>query len=351
MNFTMSAAALTVATLVVGCSSNPKYGRIKPVPVSAEQRLALARAGQSVIFEGYVYNGVVITPARNYYYGQTDGYRGAETVQGDCFISDISAEQGGEVSPDCVKEATVEVAAVETRPAAPEEPAPTGPLSFYDRILAAYARVGDAGKAPLSDRTVSFAEAPVAHFEAGKTDLKNDDLVRLNEFASVINRAGGPVIVNVSGYTSEEGPAEFNSDLAIGRARQVREALGRAGVGSDFLLAFGVGQCCYLNANRTPLERAANRRVELTAGGRFSDSGSLLPDAIALAIARAKHALDEAPNSSIRVHVQASSQTLAENAMRDIRAAMQSQSIGIKGVAEGAVSFGNKENVIIEVKP
>ncbi len=350
MNFTRSAVALTIAVMVAGCSSTGHGGRLKPVPVSAEQRLALARAGQSVVFEGYVYNGVVVTPARNYYYGQTDGYRSSEVVQGDCFISEISEAEGGEIDPDCPRKPAPEVVVARVAPEQ-EKPKPAAPMSFYDRILAAYAQVGAAGQQPLSDRKVSFAQAPVMHFEAGKTDLKNEDQKLLGSFATVLNGAGGPVIVNVNGYTSEEGPAAFNDELAIGRARTVRTELGSLGVGSDFLLAFGAGQCCYLNNNRTPLERAANRRVELTPGGRFSSTGSLVPEAIAVAIAQAKHAVDGSPNASVRVHVQASSQTLAENVMRDIRAAMQSQSIGMKGIAEGALSFGNNDNVIIEVTP
>lgn len=351
---------LTLA-LLAGCSSNPQMsdGDVAPVPVSAEQRLALARSGQSVVFEGYVYNGVVVTPSRNYYYGQTDGYPRGEEVKGDCFISEESAKLGGEVMPECapvIATAPIpEPVAERPLPVAPpvpmaiEPPMRSSGNAFYDDLLSQTMRLDPSAQSDLMNRTLSFANAPTPRFAAGSAAVTDVDRSRLGLFSQDIQRMGEGTIVLISGFTSSEGPADLNDSLSKRRASAVRQILVNNGARSDFMLAFAAPQCCYLNQNRTPAERSANRRVELHPGGRYADSGSLVPQRIAIAIARMRKHMGS-HSGVVRVHVQAGNLELARKVMQDVRSVMNAPEVGFQSIEEGIVSYGDSENVIIEVK-
>lgn len=349
--------------LVAGCSSNPRMGDgdLKPVPVSPEQRLAQARAGEAVVFEGYVYNGVIVTPARNYYYGQTNGWSGPEMVQGDCFISEESARAGGEITPECesavnavMPEAPVsQMAPVAIAPVPVERPAPPPMPSdvnpFYADLLAETMKLDPGSQSDLLDRTLSFAHAPTPRFKAGSAAVSTADRQRLEVFAGDIKRLGESVIVLIAGYTSSEGPKDLNDMLARRRAQAVREILVNEGVRSDFMIAFAAPQCCYLNSNRTASERSVNRRVELQQGGRYADAGDLTPKDIALAISRMRKHMSGQPGT-VRIHVQAGSPELGRRLMADVRSVMNRPEVGFRSIEEGVVSVGGPANVIIEVK-
>lgn len=365
MNVRLSVMTLA---LIAGCSSNPERADVVPVPLSADQRHSLAKAGESVIYEGYVYNGVVVTPQRNYYYGQTMGLAPGEVVQGDCFISDLSREEGGEIAKGCEeKPAPVEQAEavpIEVPMVKPEQieprpeevkPTPIPPVSsgnpFYDEILRAYLGIDPRGASNLMDRALSYANAPTPHFDAGSVVLKPADRRALEEFGDAARALGEPTIVLISGYTSAEGPRDLNERLAKGRADVVRNVLVGRGFWSDFLLSFAEPQCCYLNNNSTPAERAANRRVELSPGGRYADTEAFIPYRIAMAMARVKKHMNERPMGTVRVHVQASTLAQAKQVMDDVRSVMNNPQVGFRSIEAGYVSLGDKDNVIIEVKP
>lgn len=374
--------AVAAAALAVGCSSNPRMGNgdIKPVPVTAEQRLAQARAGESVVFEGYVYNGVIVTPARNYYYGQTQGYPGPERVQGDCFISDESAKAGGEVMPECsmsvaprpteqralqpTQEAEIppaevagmkegqedQIAPIPAQGADKPELVAIPPANpFESELLNETLKLDPNGQSDLLDRALSFANAPTPRFKAGSAAVSEVDRRQLARFAADIKQLGEAVIVLIAGYTSIEGPKDLNDSLARRRASAVREILVNEGVRSDFMIAFAAPQCCYLNDNRTPAERSENRRVELKQGGRYADSGAITPRDVAVAIARMRKHMGVGAKT-IRIHVQAPTPEVGAQVMRDVKAVMGRPEVGFGSIEEGVVSIGGKANVIIEVK-
>jgi OmpA-OmpF porin, OOP family len=85
----------------------------------------------------------------------------------------------------------------------------------------------------------------------------------LAELADVLLRMPEIEKVEVQGHTDNAGAADYNMDLSDRRAKAVREALVRAGVAGDRLMAVGYGSTKQVAPNITAAGRARNRRVEL----------------------------------------------------------------------------------------
>lgn len=67
----------------------------------------------------------------------------------------------------------------------------------------------------------------------------------------------------IRGHTDAIGDKPYNDDLALRRARAVRDLLQSAGWSDAQLAVTAEGLCCYVASNATARGRAANRRVEV----------------------------------------------------------------------------------------
>jgi outer membrane protein OmpA-like peptidoglycan-associated protein len=83
-----------------------------------------------------------------------------------------------------------------------------------------------------------------------------DDVIKLLKENPELN-------IRVEGHTSSEGATSFNMKLSLGRANIVKKYLESRGVESNRLKAEGFGSTRLLNKDKTPAEKALNRRVEL----------------------------------------------------------------------------------------
>ena len=83
-----------------------------------------------------------------------------------------------------------------------------------------------------------------------------DDVVKLLKENPELN-------IHVEGHTSSEGAISFNMKLSLERANIVKRYLETKGVESTRLKAEGFGSTKLLNSDKTPAEKALNRRVEL----------------------------------------------------------------------------------------
>ncbi|MBF0421455.1 MAG: OmpA family protein [Magnetococcales bacterium] len=69
--------------------------------------------------------------------------------------------------------------------------------------------------------------------------------------------------VEIQGHTDSIGTESYNEKLSLRRAESVKQSLIHLGIASQRLAVVGFGEGHPLNGNKTPKQRAANRRVEI----------------------------------------------------------------------------------------
>jgi chemotaxis protein MotB len=84
----------------------------------------------------------------------------------------------------------------------------------------------------------------------------------LDEVASILMQNNG-LSLSIEGHTSSDGGYDHNLKLSQARADRVKAYLETKGILSSRLSAKGFGPAQPLNDDKTPEERAQNRRVEL----------------------------------------------------------------------------------------
>ncbi len=111
-----------------------------------------------------------------------------------------------------------------------------------------------------------------AHFDYGKSALRDEDKPVLDDFAAVIHKHNDGVLVTVEGFTDAAGTGAYNHKLGLQRAKAVRDYLVAQGLSPDRVRAVSYGK----ERNRQVVagayrdKGAPNRRVSLV----IDDAGS-----------------------------------------------------------------------------
>jgi OOP family OmpA-OmpF porin len=108
---------------------------------------------------------------------------------------------------------------------------------------------------------VNYAAKKI-EFKVGKADLTPGSFAVLDEIAKLLQSNPG-VNLLIEGHTSTEGSNESNMKLSQARAEKVKSYLISKGVNDARVTAVGLGPTQPLNSDKTPAEKAKNRRVEL----------------------------------------------------------------------------------------
>jgi len=110
--------------------------------------------------------------------------------------------------------------------------------------------VSSAAPVPPSWATMSV------YFDPEASDLKESERDKLLQSLPRLKQASARI--QVSGYTDDLGPTEYNELLSLNRARRVAELLRENGLPVEEIL--GKGSCCPVSS-----DRELNRRVEISA--------------------------------------------------------------------------------------
>lgn len=103
------------------------------------------------------------------------------------------------------------------------------------------------------------------YFDSGKAEIKPESEPSLKEIAKLL-QANPALKLYVVGHTDNVGAFDYNMKLSKDRADAVVKALiGKYGIASSRLLAWGDGPTAPIASNTTEDGRAKNRRVELVA--------------------------------------------------------------------------------------
>ncbi len=101
------------------------------------------------------------------------------------------------------------------------------------------------------------------YFDTDKSIVKPESFPLLKEIAGLLNSEKSLKIL-IEGHTDNQGEAEYNQNLSEQRAKAVKEILiTKYGVPNAQLDVKGFGETQPVGDNKTPIGRAANRRVEL----------------------------------------------------------------------------------------
>jgi outer membrane protein OmpA-like peptidoglycan-associated protein len=144
--------------------------------------------------------------------------------------------------------------------ASPATPGPVGSPAPTAAPRIPGAAADDTARAALD---AAMADHPI-RFAFGTTVLSGAAAAGLGAVADVLR--SGTFAVVVGGHTDSLGDASVNQALSLARAESVVRDLVARGVPAARLLAVGYGASRPVADNATALGRAANRRVEITAG-------------------------------------------------------------------------------------
>ena len=99
-------------------------------------------------------------------------------------------------------------------------------------------------------------------FQVSKAELLPASLPVLDQVVALLKQNPG-LKLSIEGHTSADGSRETNMRLSQARADKVKTYLVSKGIETNRLTAIGFGPDQPLNAGRTSVEKAQNRRVEL----------------------------------------------------------------------------------------
>jgi outer membrane protein OmpA-like peptidoglycan-associated protein len=100
-------------------------------------------------------------------------------------------------------------------------------------------------------------------FASGKYALLNTAMTKLDQVAEALKAQGADKRMVVEGHTDSQGSDKINQPLSLNRATAVRDYLVSRGVDGDKITAAGMSSTRPITDNRTPENRANNRRVEI----------------------------------------------------------------------------------------
>ena len=100
-------------------------------------------------------------------------------------------------------------------------------------------------------------------FTVASAELDSLSFPTLDKLADAAKSCPG-MLIEVAGFTSAEGGAEYNKQLSLKRAQSVMAYLVNAGVEADQLKSVGYGAERPVAPNDSPENMARNRRIEFT---------------------------------------------------------------------------------------
>jgi outer membrane protein OmpA-like peptidoglycan-associated protein len=103
-------------------------------------------------------------------------------------------------------------------------------------------------------------------FETAKFELRPDARERLAKVSGIVLAYPG-LHLEIEGHTDSVGTDDYNQQLSERRAQAVRDYLVQQGIGTDAIVARGLGKTSPIAPNDTPEGRQKNRRVELVLSG------------------------------------------------------------------------------------
>jgi outer membrane protein OmpA-like peptidoglycan-associated protein len=130
------------------------------------------------------------------------------------------------------------------------------------KLSAALTSLKEIGNIKEEKRGVVITLSGSVLFATGKHELLPIAEEKLAEVAKALSDQGYKRIV-VEGHTDSRGSDSNNEELSLKRATSVRAFLVSKGIGSDKIVATGLGETRPVASNDSPEGRANNRRVEL----------------------------------------------------------------------------------------
>ena len=100
-------------------------------------------------------------------------------------------------------------------------------------------------------------------FASGKYALLNTAMTKLDQVAEALKAQDGDKHMVVEGHTDSQGSDQINQPLSLNRATAVRDYLVSRGVDSGKITSIGMSSSRPITDNKTPENRANNRRVEI----------------------------------------------------------------------------------------
>ena len=100
-------------------------------------------------------------------------------------------------------------------------------------------------------------------FATDQSTLLPAAVIKLNEVADALVKSSLDSNITVEGHTDSQGQRDYNMTLSKKRADAVRDQLVARGVAPDRIKSVGYGPDRPLVDNKTPENRASNRRVEV----------------------------------------------------------------------------------------
>ncbi|MEO5330514.1 MAG: OmpA family protein [Magnetococcus sp. YQC-5] len=100
------------------------------------------------------------------------------------------------------------------------------------------------------------------HFDTNKSEIKSAAFPMLDNVASVLKNNPN-MHVEIQGHTDNVGSKALNDKLSKNRANAVMKYITHSGIAANRLTAAGYGASKPVASNKTPADRAKNRRVEL----------------------------------------------------------------------------------------
>jgi outer membrane protein OmpA-like peptidoglycan-associated protein len=98
-------------------------------------------------------------------------------------------------------------------------------------------------------------------FESGSDELRGESTATLDALIGIYRKCPGARI-EIGGHTDSTGKADDNLDLSLRRAEAVLDYFVAKGLPRENFIARGYGETRPLASNRSPGERARNRRIE-----------------------------------------------------------------------------------------
>ena len=136
---------------------------------------------------------------------------------------------------------------------------------FDDFCLAAIPDSGEVICTPIREgqnlelgKTVTLQNV---FFETDQAILREESYVQLKALLEVMKRQPA-MVLEIRGYTDNQGGSEYNLELSQKRAEAVVDWLTEKGIESARLSAKGLGEANPVASNQTEAGRTLNRRVE-----------------------------------------------------------------------------------------
>ncbi len=116
---------------------------------------------------------------------------------------------------------------------------------------------------PIQDTVDTLLTGTVIEFQTGSAALRPESLGVLGAIASTLQKHP-EARVQIEGHTDASGSPEENQGLSERRAEAVKTVLVARGVDATRIETLGFGSSRPLVSERTPEDRARNRRIHLT---------------------------------------------------------------------------------------